>query len=406
MRRVLLLTLCCFTSTIHAVHGADSAPVSDAVVREAVSRSLVYLEKEGTDWMDSRGCMSCHHVPFLLWSHRAAQAKGVAIDATRLAEWEEWARKDSLSHRNAFRLQTYDLSKVEASTLPDRVKEKLKPLIELPFKTEAEFIAKLTPVLTADELKLYEPIVLKTAERTPFAPDRTGGGLDVLAQLLVGSRGSTSVLSEPDFRDGAIELIAQIQLPDGSWTPGNQLATLRRWPLPTANACTTMWAVLALSAYDAPGAKRSAAVEKAINYARQQTPNPDNREWLATRLLFEHRFGSTDDVATLRQQLRAARESDGSWGWEKGAPGDPFTTGLAIYVLAQVGGADASPVFRDARQWLAKAQLTDGSWPTPATSFSKSTDPERLKVRDEIYRYWGTAWAVIGLLEALGKSGP
>lgn len=27
------------------------------------------------------------------------------------------------------------------------------------------------------------------------------------------------------------------------------------------------------------------------------------------------------------------------------------------------------------------------------------------KVRDEIYHYWGTAWAAIGLLETLGKSG-
>jgi hypothetical protein len=28
-----------------------------------------------------------------------------------------------------------------------------------------------------------------------------------------------------------------------------------------------------------------------------------------------------------------------------------------------------------------------------------------MKVRDEIYHYWGTAWATIGLLETLGKSG-
>ena len=41
----------------------------------------------------------------------------------------------------------------------------------------------------------------------------------------------------------------------------------------------------------------------------------------------------------------------------------------------------------------------------PAKNFTKSSDPERLKVRDEIYHYWGTAWVAIGLLETLGKSG-
>src|SRR6187551_3790457 len=113
-------------------------PPSDAAVREAVTRSLPFLEKGGVEWMNDRGCMSCHHVPFLLWSHRAAQAHGLTVDANKLAEWDEWSRKDSLSHRNLFRLQNYELAKVEAAKLPDAVREKLKPLIEQPFKSEAE----------------------------------------------------------------------------------------------------------------------------------------------------------------------------------------------------------------------------------------------------------------------------
>ena len=197
----------------------------------------------------------------------------------------------------------------------------------------------------------------------------------------------------------------QNQLADGSWTPGNQLATMRRWPLPTANQATTMWATLALAAYDAPGSKRSAAIEKAIAYQRQQTPNPDNREWFATRLLFEKQFGSADEVAKLRQQLLDARNSDGGWGWEKDVPSDSLTTGLAIYVLAKVRAGDDSTVFRDARKWLLTSQQPDGSWLTPSKNITKSTEPERLKARDEIYHYWGTAWSAIGLLETLGKSG-
>lgn len=358
--------------------------------------------------MNDRRCISCHHVPFLLWSHRAAQIHGLAVDVTKLAEWDEWTRKDSLSHRNRFRLRNYALGKVEAANLPDAMKDKLKPLLERPFKTEAEFLVELAPLLTEDERKSYQAIVLKTADlrsRTPDEIDRNGGGLDVLGQLLIGNQGAASVLTQPEFRDGVIDLMNQIQLADGSWLPGTQFAEMRRWSLPTANQATTMWATLALAAYDTPGAKRSGSIEKAIAYQRQQTANPDNREWLATRLLFARQFGSADEAAKLRRQLVDARNSDGGWGWEKGVGSDSLTTGLAIYALAKVRAGDDSSVFRDARKWLLTSQQSDGSWLTPSKNITKSTDPERLKGRDEIYHYWGTAWAAIGLLETLGRSG-
>ena len=404
MCRRFVMTLCYLGSMLGAAAAQDPAEVSDSAVREAVSRSLPFLEREGVAWLNEQGCASCHHVPFLLWSHRAAQSHGLAVDDQKLTEWDEWTQKDSLSHRNLFRLQSYDLGKVEADKMPDTVKEKLKPLIEQPFKTEAEFLTKLTPLLTEDELKSYQAVALKTAERTTYAVDRTGGGLDVLGQLLLGNRGAASVLSQAEFRDGAIDLMKQIQLADGSWTPGSQFATMRRWSLPTANQTTTMWATMALAAYEEPGPKRSAAIEKAIAYQRQQTPNPDNREWLATRLLFERYFGSANEVELLHQQLLDACNSDGGWGWEKDVPSDSLTTGLAIYVLSKVRTGDDSIIFRKARTFLIASQQPDGSWLTPSKNITKYTDPERLKARDEIYHYWGTAWAVIGLLETLDKS--
>jgi len=113
------------------------------------------------------------------------------------------------------------------------------------------------------------------------------------------------------------------------------------------------------------------------------------------RILFERRFGTDEEVAKLRQQLLDARNGDGAWGWEKGAPSDALTTGLAIYVLAKVQAGDDSSVFRDARKWLLASQQSDGSWLTPSKNFTKPTSPEQMKVRDEIYRYWGTAWATI-----------
>ena len=102
MTRVIFATLFCLGSYSAVVRADDPAQVNDAAVRDAVSRSLPFLEKEGVAWMKDRGCMSCHHVPLLLWSHRSAQAQGVAVDSQKLAEWDEWTRKDSLSNRRQF----------------------------------------------------------------------------------------------------------------------------------------------------------------------------------------------------------------------------------------------------------------------------------------------------------------
>jgi len=404
MLRLLVLPLCCLGSIIAAAHADGPAQVNDTAVRKAVSRSLPFLEREGVTWMKKRGCISCHHVPFLLWSHRAAQAHGLAVDVKKFAEWDEWTRKDSLSNRRKFWLRNYDLGKAEAATLPQAVKDKLKPLIARPFQTKAEYLAELTPLLTEDEMKSHRATVLKISERTLDMGDRVGGGLEALGPFLIASQGTWSVLTQAEFRDGVIDLMSQIQLADGSWTPGGQLTGML-WTLPTANQVTTMWATLALASYEAPDPKRSASIEKALAYLRQQTPNPDNREWLAMRILFKRRFGSDEEVAKLRQQLLDARNGDGAWGWEKGVPSDALTTGLAIYVLAKVRAGDDSSVFRDARKWLLASQQSDGSWLTPAKNFTRPTDPVQMKVRDEIYHYWCTAWSTIGLLETLGKSG-
>src|SRR6478736_158401 len=165
MSRVCFLPLFCLCSMIAAVQADDPAPVSDTAVRDAVSRSLPFLEEEGVAWMKDRRCMSCHHVPLLLWSHRSAAAQGFTVDSQKLAEWDEWTRKDSLANRVLFRLRNYDLGRDEAATLPPAVKDKLKPLIFRAFQTEADFLAELTPLLTEGEMKSHRATVLKISER-------------------------------------------------------------------------------------------------------------------------------------------------------------------------------------------------------------------------------------------------
>lgn len=214
--------------------------------------------------MEERRCMSCHHVPFLLWTHHAAQAKRFNVDPQKLTDWEAWSIKESLEQRNLYRLQDYELGKVDAAILPTTIRDKLKPLVDTPFKSLDEFQRELTVLVTEEELKLYEPVIIKTAERTINDPDRTGGGLDVLGQLLLGGYGSTSEVQKPEFRDGVISLMEHLQQPDGFWVPGNQLLTMRQWSQPVANQTTTMWAAIALTEYKALGQVNHVAVEKSV----------------------------------------------------------------------------------------------------------------------------------------------
>jgi len=387
------------SNPVSQIEIADIDP-TDAAVRESVVRSLPFLESAGVAWMEERGCMSCHHVPFMIWTHRAAQSRGVMIDTNKLAEWDEWARKDSLSHRNAFKLEKTLFAALDPTAIPEAVRSKLAPVVDREFPAEKDFVARLTEVLQPEELTAHQTVLVNTSKLPIYSASSSGGGLDVLGQLLLSRDEAADDPSVSEFYSGALDLMERMQLSDGSWTPGNQFATMRQWPLPAANQATTMWAALAIADYEGPTGTHSQQVDRAIAYVTQQPAQPDNHEWLATRLLFAHRPGTADETGNLRQLLLDARGADGGWSWMKGGTSDPFTTGLAIYVLSRVGGSDPA-VIANARKYLLNSQQADGSWLTQSRNISNTTVPERLAARDEIYHYWGTAWATLGLLETL-----
>src|SRR5215212_9925032 len=84
---------------------ADQLLPTSKNVRAAVERSLPYIEKVGTAWMQQRKCSSCHNVTFLIWSHNEAAAREFNVDRTKLAEWTKWSLADALSDRFWFMLR-------------------------------------------------------------------------------------------------------------------------------------------------------------------------------------------------------------------------------------------------------------------------------------------------------------
>ena len=170
-----------------AIRAGDKFP-EPAEVRKAIAESLPRVEEASLAWIKKRDCMSCHHVTFMLWSHNEAQAHGVAVDAKKLAEWNDWSVQKSLFERSFFKLNN---KLVE--TLPKDLQPKLADLIDVSFTHEKEFVAALGKSVPANELDPHKAVLLKGAVLAKKGTVNDGGGLDTMTQLLLGRGYETKV---------------------------------------------------------------------------------------------------------------------------------------------------------------------------------------------------------------------
>lgn len=338
--------------------------------RAAVERSLPFLEKEGAAWIRQRDCLSCHHVPFLLWAHQEARAKGIPVDAGKVAGWTTWALQESAAQRVRVRLAG------PFEGLPTETAARLEPLWTKPElkggMKEGAFVKQLAKLLSAEEVSRHQADLLKHALREKG----DGGGVDTMAQLLLAGVG------DAEFAASTRAHLVGFQLPDGSWKPKGQLSGLNR-AAGEAVALTTMWTALALG-------PTSDASRKAVEFIRKAPPGTTT-EWLVVRSLLE-------SSPELLRELRQRQNADGGWGAVKDAASDAFATGLALYAL----GSPQDDAVRRGRKFLADSQTEDGSWTVSAASWTKpNSTPERIRRLDPIFRYWGTSWATLGLSRTL-----
>src|SRR5688572_17690956 len=189
------------------------APQDDAsAARAAVEKSLPYLEKEGVAWIKQRDCLSCHQVTFLLWAHHEADAKGIRVDARKLAEWTDWSLRESTAQRVQLLLTPPLLdglpAEVAAKLAPFTTKPELKGGLK-----EAAFVKELGKALSAEELHAHQSAVLQRAARAKG----DGGGVDTMSQLLLA--GVTGGDADREFVASTRAHLAGFQQPDGSWKP-------------------------------------------------------------------------------------------------------------------------------------------------------------------------------------------
>lgn len=211
----------------------------------------------------------------------------------------------------------------------------------------------------------------------------SAANIDTMSFLLLGSEEEAASWKD-DFR----RLLLKNQQADGSWKAGGQLPLGKR-PAREIHEVTTQWTLLALKQ---PGGDPppDEVVRRAESFLASAAPGKST-EWHALRLLLQ------PEHAAHRETLLKFQHEDGSWGWLVDAPGDAFGTGLALFALARAGMTADDATRKRAVEFLRRTQQTDGSWAVPST---RAKDDNKIS---KTATYWGTCWAVIGLLEVPPK---
>jgi len=217
------------------------------------------------------------------------------------------------------------------------------------------------------------------------------GESDAVGQLILGR---PARVDHGEWLPTFASQLAKAQQEDGSWKPGGQLPTQKRKPRETAEV-STMWNLIALLDHE-PSPEIDPLLDKASAWLGKETRGAST-EWWAVKLILRgslarHR-DAAPETAELRAELLSRQREDGSWGWLSAEDGDALGTGIALYALAKDGLEPSSDPATRAIRFLSETQKEDGSWPVPGT---KAKAKGRVT---ETATYWGTCWAVIGMLE-------
>ena len=85
---LILLALVASFAVIVLLRERPMTPVDSSDIRQMAARSVPFLETGGIAWIEEQKCVSCHQVPFMLWSLNRAHEVNVAGDPQL---WTNWA---------------------------------------------------------------------------------------------------------------------------------------------------------------------------------------------------------------------------------------------------------------------------------------------------------------------------
>ncbi|MEM8678862.1 MAG: prenyltransferase/squalene oxidase repeat-containing protein [Planctomycetota bacterium] len=270
----------------------------------AVARGLVFVREQGEDWIEMKGCASCHQVPSMLWSLHEGQRRGLFSESQALTDWSDWA----------FQWDNWDQSES-----PIDQHEAAGKNVE----TISSFILGARAALNEAQVKQFRQLLLATQNE-----------------------------------DGSWSASGQLPKQKRSPAESDQVTTM--WALLALSA--TAGTPCDADCGDAVEASRQRA------YAwLQGFETGDSAEWWVARWLVERDMQPGDALPWLKHLL-AQQQPDGGWGWLLSEPSDAFGTGLALYALRDAELASRhQPAIAAAQEYLRSTQQDDGSWPVNST---------------------------------------
>jgi ankyrin repeat protein len=180
---------------------------------------------------------------------------------------------------------------------------------------------------------------------------------------------------------------------DGHWDTMDQ-----RPPQSNSPFTTTALAIRSISSYgDAP---------ERVTKARQwlESNKPQDTEGRAFRLLGLGWSGGS--TAAAKRDLLRTQQPDGGWPSIAGRASDAYSTGEALFALAEIDSAD-DPAWHRGADFLIRTQQKDGSWHVPTRLHPPAPlSPEYFESgypyeHDQYISIMGASWAVMAFARSV-----
>ncbi len=181
------------------------------------------------------------------------------------------------------------------------------------------------------------------------------------------------------------------QSADGSWPAAG------RQPVNATVESVTILNRIALAAPWAASAQPN--VEKANAWLKAQAPSDEfqTRNLELVLAVLEN----APDVALLPliDRISEKQNADGGWSQIPEMPSDAYATGQALYALARARCGYNFPSTARGIAFLQSTQKDDGSWPMESRKIEGASEVKNLVP----IIYAGSAWAMLGLIEAAAR---